>query len=78
MTPSDTSEKASRVYYDRLAAMTPAERISLAAELWSAADSLQRAVLRRDYPEADEQEILFRLAVTRYGEELARKAYRRS
>ena len=37
----------------------------------------RRAATRRMYPDADEAEINFRIAVTRFGAELARKAYRR-
>lgn len=66
-----------RAYYQRLAEMTPAERVAIGVALWNAGDSMQRAALRRLYPQADEDEILFRLAVTRYGPELASKAYGR-
>ncbi len=66
-----------KAYYQRLAEMTPAERVAIGVALWNAGDSMQRAALRRLYPQADEDEILFRLAVTRYGSELASKAYGR-
>jgi len=74
---SDTSPKAREAYYRRLAEMTPSERLSVGAALWTAGDSLQRSAIRRDYPNADDAEINFRLAVSRYGDEIARKAYRR-
>ena len=74
---SDTSEQAREVYFERLRAMTASERLELGAALWIAGDSLQRAVLRRENPRADEAEIAFRIAVSRYGLELARKAYRK-
>jgi hypothetical protein len=74
---SDTSPAMAEVYYRRLAEMTPSERIGIAIALWEAADRTQRAVLRRDYPDAAEEEITFLIAVTRFGEELARKAYGR-
>lgn len=77
MRPADTSPAAWEVYCRRLAEMTPAEKINLVAEMWAVADSLQRAGLRQLYPNADEDEITFRIAVTRFGEELARKAYGR-
>jgi hypothetical protein len=54
--------------------MTPSERVNIGVALWEAGDAMQRAVLRRDDPGASEDEILFRLAVTRFGEELARRA----
>ena len=76
MTPSDTSPAMADAYR-RLAEMTPAERIGIALALWEAADRTQRAALRHRYPGASEDEITFRIAVTRYGEELARKAYGR-
>ena len=77
MTLSDTSPRARQVYFRRLAEMTPSERVSVGAALWVSGDSLQRAALRRAYPEADDAEINFRVAVSRYGADLARKAYRR-
>jgi hypothetical protein len=77
MTLSDTSPRAREVYFRRLAEMTPSERIGIGATLWAAGNSLQRAATRRMYPGADEAEINFRIAATRYGAELARRAYRR-
>jgi len=77
MTSRDTSPAASEVYYRRLAEMTPAERINIGAALWAAGDSLQRAAARALYPDADDAEITFRVAVTRFGEELARRVYGR-
>jgi hypothetical protein len=73
----DTSAKAQAVYWERLAEMTPAEKVAIGVALWQAADSVQRAALRQLYPQADEDEITFRLAVTRFGPELARKIYGR-
>lgn len=74
---SDTSERVREVYYRRLKEMTASERLGLAMALWTAGDSLQRAALRRDNLDADEAEITFRLAVSRFGLALARKAYRK-
>ena len=77
MALSDTSPKASEFYYRRLAEMTPSERLSVGAALFAAGDALQRAAARRDFPDADDDEINFRIAVTRYGVDLARKVCRR-
>ena len=77
MTLIDTSPEARETYFRRLAEMTPSERLGVGAALWAAGDSLQQAAMRRMYPEADNAEITFRIAVTRFGAELARKAYRR-
>lgn len=71
----DTSPKVREIYFRRLAEMTPSERLGIGAALWRAGDSLQRAAMRRTYPNADDAEISFRIAVTRFGAELARKAY---
>ena len=75
---SDTSPKAQEVYFRRLREMTPSERINLGIALWEAGDTLQRAAIRRENPNATEDEITFKLAVSRFGLDLARKAYRRS
>lgn len=74
---TDTSERAREVYFGRLKEMTASERLRLGAALWTAGDSLQRAALRRENRCGDEAEITFRLAVSRFGLELARKAYRK-
>jgi len=77
MALSDTSPKTREVYLRRLAGMTASERLGVGAALWTAGDSLQRAAARHKKPDADEAEVAFRIAVTRFGAELARKAYRR-
>jgi|GEM_PF-3942887 len=69
----DTSPKARDVYFRRLAEMKPSERIRLGADLWSAGDSVQRAAIRAQHRQADEGEIVFQLAVRRFGAELARE-----
>ena len=72
----DTSPKVREAYFRRLAKMTPSERrLGIGAPLWRAGDSHQRAATRRAYPHAVDAEISFRIAVTRFGAELARKAY---
>ena len=75
MIMQDTSPKAREAYYRRLSEMTPSERLGIGAALWRAGHSLQRAAILRAYPHAGEGEINFRIAVTRFGAELARKAY---
>jgi hypothetical protein len=73
----DTSPEAREAYFRRLAEMTPSERLCIGAALWRAGDALQRSAVRRMHPEADDAEITFRIAVTRFGAELAGKAYGR-
>ncbi|MCZ2154905.1 MAG: hypothetical protein LC114_13570 [Bryobacterales bacterium] len=73
----DTSPKTRDAYFRRLREMTPSERLAVGVALWRAGDSLQRSAARRMHPRADEEEITFQIAVTRFGTELARKAYGR-
>lgn len=77
MALDDTSPKAREVYFRRLAEMTPAEWVNIGVALWEGGNSLQRAAARQQHPAADEAEITFHVAVTRFGPELARKVYRR-
>lgn len=74
---TDTSPAMRDAYFRRLAEMTPSERVSIAAELWKAGHALQCAGIRQRFPEASEDEVIFQVAVARFGLELARKAYRR-
>ncbi len=74
---SDTSAKARAFYGQRLKEMTPSERVGLGSALWDMGDSIQRAAAKLKNPHAGEAEITFRVAVARFGLELARKAYRR-
>jgi hypothetical protein len=73
---SDTSPKAEEVYFQRIAEITPAERVQIAIRLWETADSIQRAAVRLRNPGASEFEIAFQIAASRFGEALARRAYR--
>jgi hypothetical protein len=71
----DTSAATLAVYRRRLAEMTPRERVNIGVALWQAGDSLQRAAVRRANPEAGEEELVFLLAIARFGEDLARRIY---
>jgi len=75
---NDTSAKAREIYTQRLKEMTASERLRFAAQLWTAGDALQRASFRRENLYADEADITFRIAVSRFGLDLARKVYRKS
>jgi hypothetical protein len=73
----DTSPAAHALYAQRLAEATPSERVRLGVAHWVAAGSLQRSAIRRRNPEASDEEIAFLIAVSRFGPELARAAFRR-
>jgi hypothetical protein len=74
---TDTSQKSSDKYFRRLKEMTPAERLRAGLALCAAGHATQRAALRRQYPVATEDEITFRIAVSQWGPELARRVYRK-
>jgi hypothetical protein len=65
------------IYFQRLRALTPEQRIDLGVKLWEAGDAMQRATVHRKYPGIGEDEFRYRLCVLRYGPELAEKAFGR-
>ena len=77
MSLSDTSQAAREFYYRRLAEMHPSERVRMGVLLWEIGNALQRAALKSRYPDADDTEIAFHMAVARFGSDLARRAWRR-
>jgi hypothetical protein len=72
---SDTSPALEDVYFRRLAEMTPSEKGQVQAELWRAGHALQCAAVRQRNPDASDDEVIFQVAVARFGLDLARKAY---
>ena len=74
-TSLDTSAEAERVVIDRLRAMSPAQRLSLALSLSQSVRELALAGVRQRYPNAPDREQLLRLALTIHGRELATAAY---
>ncbi len=73
----DTTPDAQRFYYQRLAQMTPEERVHLAVELCEAADQMLRARIRRQFPDAQGADFEYQLLRARYGQELADRVYGR-
>lgn len=71
----DTSPAAERVLLEALRRKTPAERFRLALEASEALRQMVWASVRRDYPEADEQQQFRQFAHRWLGAELARKVY---
>src|SRR5688572_17285163 len=74
---SDTSADMQSIYFQRLRELTPEERINRGVRLWEAGHAMQRAAIHRQHPGIAEAEFLYRLAVLRYGPELAEKAFGR-
>lgn len=75
MPVSDTSPRMREVCDQRLAQMNPSDKVRILADLWQRGHALQCAGVRQQFPGAGEDEVIFRVAVLRFGESLARKVY---
>jgi hypothetical protein len=71
----DTDSKALDVYFQLLRDMTPGERAARIFELTAFQESLQRASVRSMYPQADEREVLMRVAARRLDRETMIRVY---
>lgn len=74
-TSLDTSAEADRVVFEKLRAMSPADRLTLALSLSQSVRELALAGVRQRHPHASVREQLLRLAVTIHGRDLATRAY---
>jgi hypothetical protein len=63
----DTSPEARRFYFERLAKLTPAERLALMRESSRMIRRVAEAALRREHPTTSPEELRSRLAVRLYG-----------
>ena len=72
---ADTDPRAEAVMIERLRRMTPAARLHRAFELRTAALTLARARIRRQYGALSEREITIRLAALWLDGETMRKVY---
>jgi hypothetical protein len=71
----DTTEAIDRQVFDGLRAMTPAQRLTLAARASVALARLSIAGLRLRYPDAGEEELHRRAGALRLGRELTLRAF---
>ena len=71
----DTDPEALEVFLELHRRMTPSERVARVFELTAFQESLQRASVRRMYPEADEREIFLRVAARRLDRETMIRVY---
>ncbi|MEQ1631482.1 MAG: hypothetical protein ABL997_03855 [Planctomycetota bacterium] len=55
--------------FDRLAALTPQQRLQLAMNMTESVLEIARAGIRDQYPAADEREVELRLCARNYGRE---------
>jgi hypothetical protein len=74
-TSLDTSAEAERVVVEKLRAMSPQQRLSLALSLSQSVRALALAGVLQRHPGASPREQLLRLAITIHGRELATAAY---
>jgi hypothetical protein len=65
----DTSPEAKRFDFERLARLTPGERLALMGEQSRMIRHLAEAAIRREHPDASHEELRARLAVRLYGRE---------
>ena len=72
---ADTTPEADQVLFEAYARMSPAERAQRAADLTRTACLFALAGLRQRHPDADEPELLLRLAVLRLGADAVERAY---
>ena len=73
--PSDTHPRASAVLMDRLAAMTPVEKLQRVRDLTTMVARLSLAGLRSRHPGEDEGALLLRLARIRLGDAIVDTVY---
>lgn len=74
-TSLDTSAEAESVVIEKLRAMSPEQRLTLALSLSQSVRSLALAGVRQRHPGASDREQLLRLAITIHGRDLATAAY---
>ena len=55
--------------FDRIAALSPAQRLQVAMDLTESVLEIARANIRQQHPHADERELALRLCARKYGRE---------
>ncbi|MFZ2492178.1 MAG: hypothetical protein WA208_11885 [Thermoanaerobaculia bacterium] len=66
----DTPPEARRIYYERLAQLTPAERLAMMRRSSRMIRNLAESSIRREHPDASPDELRIRLAVRLYGRDV--------
>lgn len=72
---SDTTPEVEAIRFEHYARMSPEQKARRVADLTRTACTLALAGLRDRYPEANQAELLLRLAVLRLGARTVREAY---
>ena len=71
----DTSPQARKFYFEKLAKLSPAQRMEAMARMSRLARQMAEAGLRREHPNVAPMELKLQLAVRLYGREVAQWAY---
>ena len=71
----DTSPEATRLYFRKLAELTPLQRLAMLGSSSSLTRRLAEAGIRREHPAVSPQALKLRLAVRLYGREMAERAF---
>jgi hypothetical protein len=69
----DTTPAARRFYYERLAAMSPSDRLAMMFSQSRMVRRLAETSIKREHPDATPEELRARLAVRLYGREIAER-----
>lgn len=72
---SDTTPEVEELVLRLRRAQTPGQRMTNALEMCELVRSLETGLLRKQHPEASEDEIRFLLAEKRYGRDVARRVF---
>lgn len=72
----DTTPKARRIYFDRLAALSPIERLRLAARSTVALWQLAEAGVRHAQPELSPEAVKVQVAIRFYGRDVVDRMLR--
>jgi len=67
----DTSPEVEKIYFDMIRRQTPNERLLCSRALTASAIRRERAMIARQHPEWDEQEVALQWAAIVYGPEIA-------
>jgi len=73
--PADTSERADEVQFEILRRMTVQQRAEVFTQMTLAVQELAMAGLRRQYPNATDDELRLRMAARRLGNDVVRKIW---
>ena len=72
---TDTSPEIDLIQLELFRQMTPSQRLSRFCELMDVVEGMQKAGIRRQFPNITDHEMLMRLALRRIGPEMTKQVY---